>query len=48
MLEELLSDVSREGAVFVCGPPGMMEKVTQWLRRIGFPRRNIHSERFSY
>jgi predicted ferric reductase len=47
-LERFLSDASRGSAVFVCGPPAMMEEVRRALRSIGFSRRSIHSERFSY
>jgi predicted ferric reductase len=47
-LQGFLSDVSRESAVFVCGPPAMMEAVRKGLQSIGFSRRSIHSERFSY
>jgi ferredoxin-NADP reductase len=31
---------------FVCGPPVMMKKLIPELRRMGFPGRRIHQERF--
>jgi predicted ferric reductase len=47
MLKELLSGCSREAAVFVCGPPPMMDAVCKALKGIGFRGRRIHTERFS-
>jgi predicted ferric reductase len=47
MLKELLSGCSRDAAVFVCGPPPMMDVVCKGLKGIGFPARRIHTERFS-
>lgn len=46
-LERLLKDVNRHAAVFLCGPPPMMKVVAKGLRRQGFSRRRIHTERFS-
>jgi predicted ferric reductase len=47
VLKELLSGCSREAAVFVCGPPPMMDAVCKALKRIGFKGHFIHTERFS-
>jgi predicted ferric reductase len=33
--------------VFVCGPPGMMDRTIDSLRALGVPREQIHSERFA-
>jgi predicted ferric reductase len=46
-LERLLSDCSRQSAVFVCGPPQMMKDIGRALVRIGFSNRWIFTERFS-
>ena len=47
MLEDLLSGCSRQAAVFVCGPPPMMDAVCKDLKRIGFRAHLIHTEKFS-
>ena len=47
-MQDLLSDCSRQAAVFVCGPPAMMKQVTKDLKALGFPARSIHSEVFGY
>jgi len=47
MLEEILSESSRDAAVFVCGPPPMMDAICKALKNIGFKGRHIHTERFS-
>ena len=47
MLGDLLSGCSRQAAVFVCGPPPMMDAVCRALKGIGFRARLIHTERFS-
>lgn len=33
--------------VYVCGPPSLVESVTQAARSYGYPRKSIHVERFS-
>lgn len=33
---------------YVCGPPAMMDGVMRVLRKVGMPKRQIHSERFSW
>jgi predicted ferric reductase len=48
MLRELLANSSREAAVFVCGPPPMMDSVYRDLKKIGYSSRTIFTERFSY
>jgi predicted ferric reductase len=35
-----------ERDVFLCGPPGMMDRATKSLRRLGVGRSQIHRERF--
>ena len=47
MLEEILLESSRDAAVFVCGPPPMMDSICKALKNIGFKGRHIHTERFS-
>jgi predicted ferric reductase len=47
LLTDLLLGCSREAAVFVCGPPPMMDNVRRALKRIGFRSSRIHTERFS-
>ena len=46
-LERLVPDV-RDRDVYLCGPLSMMERVEDSLRRLGLPRRQIHTERFAY
>lgn len=48
LLEKLLTDRDRSSRVFLCGPPPMMDAVHAALRVLGFPRRRIHTERFSF
>ncbi len=48
ILEELLSGYRRDAAVFVCGPPPMMDAVCTALKQIGFTARHIHTEKFSF
>ena len=47
-LEELLSGCNREAAVFVCGPPPMMDAACRNLRSLGFKGPHIYQEKFSY
>jgi len=47
-LKEFLSGCNREAAVFVCGPPAMMDNVYRSLKGLGFRRAHIHMEKFSY
>ncbi len=46
-LRRLLADRERKAQVFLCGPTPMMDSVAASLRKLGFPRRRIHTERFS-
>jgi predicted ferric reductase len=46
-LAGLLEDCGPEAAVFMCGPPAMMRSVFGALRKIGYSRRAIFTERFS-
>jgi predicted ferric reductase len=48
MLKELLANSSYEAAIFVCGPPPMMDSVCGDLKEIGYSPRTIFTERFSY
>jgi predicted ferric reductase len=47
MLNRLLGREDRAGRAFVCGPSGMMDAIGKHLRKLGFPRRKIHAERFA-
>ncbi len=40
-------DQIRKADIYLCGPPPMMQAVTQQLRSLGIPRKRIHSERFT-
>ncbi|MFO7800981.1 MAG: FAD-binding oxidoreductase [Desulfovermiculus sp.] len=46
-LAELLDGCSLQAAVFVCGPPKMMNSMQKALKGIGYPRRALFMERFS-
>ncbi|MHC4983241.1 MAG: ferredoxin reductase family protein [Planctomycetota bacterium] len=48
MLRRLLTDEDLSGQAFVCGPPSMINAVRRDLRKLGFRRRKIHSERFTF
>jgi predicted ferric reductase len=45
-LRALVPDV-RKRDVFICGPPGMMESVSEVLESLGVPATQIHYERFA-
>ena len=45
-LRTLVPDVKRHD-VYLCGPPGMQETVES-LRKVGVPRRHIHTEEFAF
>ena len=45
-LAELVPDLS-ERDVYVCGPPGMVDRILPDLRAAGVPRRQLHVERFA-
>ena len=47
LLRSLLGD-DRSAHVFLCGPPPMMKFVSAALRKLGFPRRRIYTERFAF
>jgi predicted ferric reductase len=47
-LKELLAGCNRGAAVFVCGPPPMMDEVCRDMRGLGFKRSHIYKEKFSY
>ena len=42
----LVPDIS-ERDVYVCGPPGMVDRIVPDLRAAGVPRRQLHVERFA-
>jgi predicted ferric reductase len=46
LLERLLEDTRRDAAVFICGPPVMMQYVHGILRQLGFPSSCIKQETF--
>lgn len=45
-LRELVPDID-ECDVYVCGPPGMVDRIVADLRLAGVPRRHLHVERFA-
>ena len=45
-LAELVPDIA-ERDVYVCGPPGMVDRIVPDLRAAGVPRRQLHVERFA-
>ena len=45
-LEELVPDIA-ERDVYVCGPPGMVDRIVPNLRQAAVPRRHLHVERFA-
>lgn len=45
-LEKLVPDIA-ERDVYICGPPGMVERILPGLRAAGVPRRHLHVERFA-
>ena len=47
VLARLTPGDGRRRQVFVCGPDGMMVSVVRSLRRLGYPRRRIHTEAFA-
>ena len=47
LLKRLLLAEGRRGRALVCGPPGMMKAARRALRKVGFPRWRIHTERFA-
>jgi predicted ferric reductase len=47
-LKELLAGCDRGSAVFVCGPPPMMDEVSRNMRGLGFKGSHIYKEKFSY
>jgi predicted ferric reductase len=46
-IEELVPDITTHD-VYLCGPDEMMDRVTETLRELGVPKRQIHAERFAY
>jgi len=47
-IERLLEGYGRQSEVFVCGPPAMMASVSRMLRKAGFRRAKIHTEKFQF
>jgi predicted ferric reductase len=45
-LQELVPDL-RERDVYLCGPPGLVERILPTLGHAGIPRRQLHVERFA-
>jgi ferredoxin-NADP reductase len=37
-----------EHDVYLCGPPRMMDAARAALRRVGVPRRHVHTESFEF
>lgn len=47
-LESMLQPHGRDAAIFLCGPPAMIQQVRKDLTRLGFPKRSIHFEAFGF
>jgi predicted ferric reductase len=47
-LETMLEGCNRRSAIFLCGPPQMMNQVRSDLKTLGFPARSIFSEAFGF
>ncbi|MBN1834310.1 MAG: hypothetical protein JW820_00600, partial [Spirochaetales bacterium] len=47
LVERRLGGPAAGRAFYVCGPPAMMNALLPVLRRMGVPRRHLHSERFA-
>ena len=45
-LEELVPDIA-ERDVYVCGPPGLVDRIVPNLREVAVPGRQLHVERFA-
>ena len=45
-LRELVPDIDQRD-VYVCGPPGMVDRIVPDLHLAGVPRRHLHVERFA-
>lgn len=45
-LENILADFSKDAALFICGPPGMMKALHQYVRRLGFSPKGVYMEKF--
>jgi ferredoxin-NADP reductase len=45
-LKELVPDIA-ERDVYVCGPPGMIDRILPDLREASVPRHHLHVERFA-
>ncbi len=45
-LRELVPDID-ERDVYVCGPPGMVDRIVPELQMAGVPRRHLHVEKFA-
>ncbi len=46
-LVALLKDCDRNAAVYICGPPLMMQELKRILIELGFRRKRIHTEEFA-
>lgn len=46
-LRRLVPDIARR-AIYLCGPPSMMQAVRTSLQRAGVPEHNVHSDAFAY
>ena len=45
-LEELVPDIA-DRDVYVCGPPGLVDRIVPSLREVAVPARQLHVERFA-
>jgi predicted ferric reductase len=46
-IREIVGEIDGK-AIFICGPPTMMEKISKGLRRMNIPKENIHWEKFTF
>ena len=47
-LESLLQSHDRDAAVFLCGPPKMIQQLRKDLKHMGFQNRSVHFEAFGF
>ncbi len=47
LIRKCAGDQIGKADIYLCGPPPMMQSVTQQLRSLGIPQQRIHSERFT-
>ena len=48
LLETMLEGKSRDSAVFLCGPPSMIQQLKKTIELLGFSSRSIFFEEFGF